>query len=107
MKKYIAILGQEGEGCDHTIGCGLATYQFEAEIAVAVGNKLREIVRDNYNHDDTKLKSLIYFEVASTFEVDLNLWYSKFEEEEKAMRKQIETREELAELERLKKKYNQ
>lgn len=103
--KFIAILRQEGEGCDYTIGCGINTIQFEAENALEAGKKLKLIVFENYNHDEAKLKSLHYYQVDGTYEADIKRWYNEFAEE-KTLREQTAVKEkELAELQRLLNKY--
>lgn len=103
--KFIAILRQEGEGCDYTIGCGVNTIQFEAENALEAGKKLKLIVFENYNHDEAKLKSLHYYQVDGTYEADIKRWYNEFAEE-KILREQTAVKEkELAELQRLLNKY--
>jgi phosphoenolpyruvate carboxylase len=89
--KYIAILRQDGEGCDYTIGCGINTIEFEANDALEAGLKLKEIVRENYNNSERKLKSA--------------KWYSAFETENLKRVMEEQTRKELLELERLQQKY--
>ena len=104
--KYIAILRQNG-GCDYTIGCGVNTIQFEAENALEAGKKLKEIVRESYSGEESQLSSAVYYEVGASFEADMKRWYSEFEHEKKQAIDNALRDKELAELERLKKKYNQ
>jgi hypothetical protein len=104
--KYIAILRQDGEGCDYTIGCGVNTIQFEAENALEAGKKLKLIVFENYNYDERKLKSLYYYQIDGTYEADIKKWYDEFIHEEVVRIQDQDTQRELAELERLLKKYN-
>jgi hypothetical protein len=98
MKKYIAVLKQEG-GCDHTIGCGIKIIQFNAVDSIDAGKQLKEMASVHYTGEHS-LSVLEYYEIAAAYEVDLKRWYSEFEQNE------IQ-RKELIELERLKKKYNQ
>jgi len=104
--KYIAVLKQEADGCDYTIGCGNTTVQFEAETSVEAANKLKEIIKANYNHDETRLKSLNYYAVSASYEVKLDQWYGQFNAEKKKEQESATTAKELEELYRLKKKYN-
>jgi hypothetical protein len=103
--KYIAILRQEGEGCDHSIGCGVNTIQFEAENYIEAGKKLKLIVFENYNHDDARLKSLHYYQIDGTYDADVKKWYEEFailNREKKEKEKELAER---MELQRLVKKY--
>jgi hypothetical protein len=104
--KYIAILRQEG-GCDYTIGCGINTIQFEAVNAQEAAAKLQEIVIENYSGEEQRLKTIHFFEAANSYEVDLNKWYKKIDDAKKQAKLDEVTIRELAELDRLKKKYNQ
>jgi endonuclease III-like uncharacterized protein len=103
--KYIAILRQDGEGCDYTIGCGINTIEFEANDALEAGLKLKEIVRENYNNSEKKLKSAVYYEIKAGYTCDLPKWYSAFETENLKRVMEEQTRKELLELERLQQKY--
>lgn len=103
--KFIAILRQEGEGCDYTIGCGINVIQFEAEDYIEAAKKLKLIVYENYNNDDARLKSLIYYHVDGTYDTDIKKWYDEFAT---LKVQKIEKEKELSErmeLERLLKKY--
>lgn len=102
--KYIAILRQEG-GCDYTIGCGVNVIHFEADHALDAGKKLKEIIRDQYTASENPLNSVVYYEVTGKYEADIARWYSAFEFEKiKALEDELQIKE-LAELERLLKKY--
>jgi hypothetical protein len=103
--KYIAILRQEG-GCDYTIGCGINTVLFEADNAYQAAKKLQEIIKESYNSDDFFLKSADFYEISGSYEVDLKLWYQQFSQEKESIVERKLREAELAELERLKKKYN-
>lgn len=103
--KYIAILRQEGQGCDYTIGCGINTIQFEAENTIDAGLKLKMIIYENYNHSEAKLKSAHYYPVEGTYEADIGRWYAEFAAEKNRSLQEDLKRKELAELERLLNKY--
>jgi hypothetical protein len=103
--KYIAILRQEG-GCDYTIGCGINTVLFEAENVVQAAEKLQQIVKETYNSDQFILKSANFYQISGSYEVDLKVWYQQFSQEKESIVERELREAELAELERLKKKYN-
>lgn len=105
MKKYIAVLKQEG-GCDYTIGCGIKTIQFDAVDFIDAGKLLKEMVSEDYIGEHS-LSVLEYYEIAAAYEADLKRWYSEFEHNARVAEQNEIQRKELIELERLKKKYNQ
>lgn len=102
--KYIAILRQTG-GCDYTIGCGINTITFEAETAKEAAFKLQDIVKENYSHEEHRLESIHFYEILSTYEVSVNLWYKKFDDEKNAVKSKIENDADWAEFQRLKEKF--
>ena len=102
--KYIAILRQEG-GCDYTIGCGINTIQFEAVNAQEAAAKLQEIVNENYSGEEQRLKTIHFFEAANSYEVDLNKWYKKIDDQKAAKKLKQENEADWAEFLRLKEKF--
>jgi len=104
--KFVAILKQEAEGCDYTIGCGVKTIKFDAETSAEATQFLKKYVKENNNHEETKLSNIMFYEVKASYEVDVNTWYAQFDKEAAEIKRQENESKELAELERLKKKYN-
>lgn len=102
--KYIAILRQEG-GCDYTIGCGINTIQFEADSPKEAAEKLQNIIKDNYNSDEHRLKQVNFYEIKNSYEVDVDLWYKKFDDEINAIQRKEQEKAEWAEYLRLKEKF--
>jgi excinuclease UvrABC ATPase subunit len=103
--KYIGILRQEG-GCDYTIGCGINTVLFEAENAIQAAKKLQGIIKESYNSNESMLKSANFYQINESYEVDLKIWYQQFSQEKESILEREKREYELAEYERLKKKYN-
>lgn len=105
MSTYVAILRQDN-GCDYTIGCGVNVIRFEASDSIEAALKLKDIIGNDYSHEERKLKSVVYYETKGTYEVDLDRWYSELEYENRKAKEDEVIAKELAELERLQKKYN-
>lgn len=104
MKKYVAILKQEG-GCYYTIGCGNTHVYFEAENTVSAASKLLDIVRENYSSSETRLSNIKFHEIIENFEVDVKIWYGIIDGEREQEKADQARQNELALLEQLKKKY--
>jgi len=104
MQKYLAILKQDG-GCDYTIACGTKEIKFDAENAKDAAARLKTIIKEEYSSDEFKLSSLHLFEISHQYIVDINHWYKEFKIEKDNERENAVKKSELAELERLKKKY--
>jgi hypothetical protein len=105
LQRFVAIL-KSNEGCDHSISCGVKAIQLDASDVKHAGVILKQIVKTDFNAAETKLSSLSFFEVKERYSVDLNKWYAEIEQEEAKSRENAEKERELAEFERLKKKYN-
>ena len=72
---YIAVLKQEGEGCDYTIGCGINILRFDTDNATKARELLIEEIRENYNYDEAMLESVDLYH-ASKCDFDLKKAYS-------------------------------
>lgn len=102
--KFIAILKQEG-GCDYTIGCGIKVITIQAQDSNQAAQELKKTIKEEYSSSEFKLSELMFFSVKDQYLIDLNHWYGQFEiEKAQELQKKIKEKE-LAELERLKKKY--
>lgn len=102
--KFIVVHEQEEEGCDYTIGCGV---RVEAHEAASVDELLRKLEREAHEewlNSDIDRATLTVYEVASQHEAPLDTWRRLKEELADAEVKKKEAKE-LAELERLRKKY--
>lgn len=76
MKKFLAVFKQAGEGCDYTIGCGIAVHEIEAENREKAFEKAMKGMGwwDYYVHpgsyderdlwpDEEKMKSVAIYEI--------------------------------------------
>lgn len=111
---YLALLIQEGEGCDYTIACGLDWFDFNAmgfdEAVQTLKDKLIGKF-DGYDYDGEygirELKSVKLVEVAAVWDLPIKHWYEEAERiEDEAVAKRISDKE-RAEYERLKKKFKE
>lgn len=67
MSKFIAYVKQRGEGCDYTIGCGLAIYEPKA---TTLDEATAEVLREYppVNHEGKRdIASIMLYEVAVTY----------------------------------------
>lgn len=103
--KYLVVLSQH-EGCDYTIGCGMKTMVMEAPDEKALALQLQEMVKGDYSSDEFRLESIRFYEIGSTYEVDITKRYSKIDAEREAEKRNAIAAQELEEFNRIKKKYN-
>ncbi|MFH2020098.1 MAG: hypothetical protein ABIJ34_01710 [archaeon] len=106
MNKYIAYIKQEGEGCDYTIACGEKVIEIDENNWREAHVNLVKLILEDYNDDETRLRSAILVEIAKHKEINLDLIYAEAEAEAK---REYENREELnekSEYNRLKKKFD-
>jgi hypothetical protein len=112
---YIAYLRQSAQGCDYSIGCGLALWRRKAITRdEAIEELKRDIIGiwseeearyvDGY-HGTSKLEKVILFEVSGEEEMPIDQWYSEAEDYTRQEKTRIEETRERAELERLRAKY--
>lgn len=106
---FIAVLEQAGEGCDHTIACGVKVVNMRANTPDEAVEEAKEIAQD-YQSVENRLKSLKIIAVASTLNAPLDSWYAKFEQDRKDLEQQLEEinqrQRDEAEFERLRVKLN-
>lgn len=103
--KYVAILNQ-GQGCHYTIGCGIKAIEFEAADVVDAHRVLNEIVKQDYNYDETRLQTLVFYPTNNTKHiVDVSKWYEEFQIEHNKQIEEDVKKKELEELQRLQEKY--
>ena len=108
---FIAHVIQKGEGCDYTIGCGLALWKLESDTYKEAVKELRKIVIGKWNSEEDgyreefELEEVTLFEVINEEKMPIDKWYSEanaYEDEQLRMKYE---RKERAELERLKSKF--
>lgn len=105
MSSFIAYLNQDG-GCDYTIGCGKLLITIEADSLELAKIKLYEIIEKEYNFSEFYLSSAEIFEVSSSEKINVKQIYKELNEKEKARIERMALEKDLAEFERLKKKFN-
>jgi hypothetical protein len=101
--KYLAHLTQE-EGCDYTIGCGIAIIELKSKTMEDAIQELRSLIKESYSGERQLEKAIIY---AVDYEIKLNLdlIYLQLVDDNKMIEQQKLEIKEKEELERLKKKY--
>lgn len=98
--KYVVIIEQAGDGCDHTIGCGVMVDRIEASSDADAARKVGEIVI-GMESEEVKIAHARFFPASSEKRVDLAV-YRRVASEARAAN---EEQRELAELARLQAKY--
>ena len=111
MPKFLVIYRQ-GNGCDYTIGCGLAVHTLEApSLSAAIAsviNGLAKIEDDAEFSDETveSLKAVDVYEIAEAHvSLERDMWIGARRAVHKKTAQERAEAKERAELERLKKKY--
>ena len=104
MRRFIAYFKQEGQGCDHTIGCGNCTHEFEAETLAHALKKLKKEIRENYV-GESRLEYCKLFEIEHSHIIDVDEIYADLRKEEMEANDKIYQEHERREYERLKKKF--
>ena len=112
--KYIAYLQQDG-GCDYSIGCGHGVFEIEAEDIIEATKKLKIEVLGKWLKEDGEfeegywgeyvLKSIVIFEVSQLHKIPLQDWYKEGQNKIDKFKKNADKEDEIAEYQRLKKKY--
>lgn len=69
--KFVAIMEQEGEGCDYTIGCGISTMEFSAESAEAA---LEQVKKWAHDYSIEELAAIRLYVATDSIEVPLDEW---------------------------------
>ena len=113
---FIAHVKQAGGGCDYTIDCAKTMWRLKAETHENAIKELRELVIGRLDVDygcyeggfwgETRLESVTLFEVSNESEVDIDKWYQGALATLDNAEAKAKEKEERAQLERLKEKYN-
>lgn len=78
---YKAYVKQEGDGCDFTIGCGLAVVELDAENLEDAQKKLTNEIKETF-HGNQKLEFAQIFEIAQVIDLNLEKVYQELKEEQ-------------------------
>jgi hypothetical protein len=105
MKTYKVYLKQLGEGCDYTIGCGKTIETIEAENIKDAIIRLKEIIADNYNHDESRLEKVEIYETSTIENFDIKSFYDDLNKMEELANISKKQEFERLEYERLKAKF--
>ena len=105
MKKYKVYLKQDGEGCDYTIGCGQTVITIEAENIKKATIQLKEIIADEYNHDEARLEKVELYEISNIGVFDIQHFYEDLKKMEVLANNSVKENAEKLEYERLKSKF--
>ena len=102
--KFILVMQQKGEGCDYTIGCGIKYYIITATSHVEAEEWAKKYIKENYPPGDDYELDRVYLGIF-LHTLPLGKWYNEIEEIEAKKAQDIVEKSELAELARLKAKY--
>lgn len=102
---YKAYLIQQGEGCDYTIGCAQTVIKIEATNLDEAKAKLKEIILEEYNDDETQLEKVELYEIATLTEINIKQIYKKAKDIENEEAEKEKEAEEKELLKKLKQKY--
>jgi len=105
VKKYIAYIKQDGEGCDYTIGCAQTVKRFEANSFEEAEIKLKEIIDEDYSNEEFRLEFAELFEINKNKEIDLEALYNQIDNKEEQEQQKLQEQKERKEYERLKNKF--
>ena len=93
---FVAYVNQTDNGCDYTIACGKVLWMLEAATREEALAELRGKVLGTFYpdegyweegwHGDSKLASVILFDVSRLETVPLSLWYAQAEQMVEAVR---------------------
>lgn len=113
MSQWICIMRQRGEGCDYTIGCGVKVYAFEAKNEEQARKiAMTELGNEHFNGEsdpsyyidgEGALSEWSLYQVTTGFNM-MPLLEEALTRYRSVEEKEVEAKE-LAELERLKKKF--
>jgi hypothetical protein len=108
LEQYLLVLGQEGEGCDYTIGCG-KTYM-EILLPSNQGIERTEALKKvtiEYFGGDNRLSEILLIPMSAVEKLPVEDWYHEKEMKQLENKKASERDKELKQLEYLRKKYEQ
>ena len=75
MTRYMALIEQDGEGCDYSIACGRDWIILKSHNTEDAKSELSQKIAEEYQ-DERRLKSAIILEVANTLVVQLSDVYA-------------------------------
>lgn len=107
MRQYKAYIHQEGEGCDYTIGCAQTVIDIHANSIEKAKQMLSQEIRDNYSHEERRLKAAELYEIEQIISIDLADIYTQIDNEEYEKEQKIKEEQERKEFERLKSKFGE
>jgi hypothetical protein len=109
--KFYAVFKQGGEGCDYTIGCGIACKEVEARDIEEAKKKVTDMGDDphdpslGYYGNDAGIFEIILIPVDQATVIDTQAYYDAAEEQRKEEKRLATELREREQLEQLKKKY--
>jgi hypothetical protein len=104
--KYLVIIEQKGEGCDYTIGCGMAVQVVDIDDDATVDGQLAARMLDYYGDDDERqIASVRYMSLADVRTADLARFRTARDAAERAQAQTKIDAEEKALYERLRAKH--
>lgn len=102
--KYLAHLTQS-EGCDYTIGCGIAIITLKSTNGDDAVKELVELIKTRYSSEESQIESARIYEVTNTITFSVEETYKVIQEQRDIVKKLKQEERELKELQRLKEKY--
>jgi hypothetical protein len=104
---YLLVLGQDIQGCDYTIGCGnrYETISLPTNNPKLYFEKLKEATIEYYTAQEHKLSQAYVIPMRHVIALPVKDWYAEAERNKQRHEDEMTMRKELAELERLKRKY--
>lgn len=102
--KFIALVKQEGEGCDYTIACGQTWLYLDATTREAAIDELKRTIAESFAGEHL-LEKAILLSVEAEENMPVDLWYVELAQQKALDRQQAEERRERAEFERLRAKF--
>jgi hypothetical protein len=103
--RYILVMQQYGEGCDYTIGCGIKYRIMTARTFEEAQLAAKKYIQEGYPVGEDIELARAYLSTLVGDELPLNEWYDEMRKENIEAKEQEIKKQELAELERLKAKY--
>ena len=96
MDSYYVVVKQAGEGCDYTIGCGLAMWKLDAANHAEAVAEARALYEESYENELASMKL-----VTSSQDLPVHKWRGEVEQARAAAKAAKSEAAERAELERL------
>lgn len=103
--KFFAYFEQTG-GCDYTIACGKYMHKLGSTNMNDAVMETENLVKENFREGgETEISKATVFEISSIEEINIPDLYLAIRQEKNKEKEEENKRKELAELERLKQKY--